>query len=57
MVHTAQRGKVFEVIICVVLFILFASGFKKVWVVVNKGMKVDFVKGEEYIRVRKHGEY
>jgi len=56
-VHTAQRGKVYEVIICVVLFILFASGFKKVWVVVNKSRKVDFVRGEEYIRVGKHGKY
>ena len=57
MVHTAQRGKVYEIIIRVVLFILFASGFKKIWVVVNKGMKVDFVEDEEYIRVRKHGKY
>ena len=54
MVHTAQRGKVYGVIICVALFILFASGFITVWVVVNKGMKVDFVKAEEYISVGKH---
>ena len=44
MVHTAQRGKVYEVIIFVVLFLLFASGFKQVWVVVSQGIKVDFVK-------------
>ena len=54
MVHTAQRGKAFEVIIDVVSFIIiFMSGFLKFWVVVNKVMKVDFVKIEESISVGK----
>ena len=54
MVHTAQRGNVYEVIIHVALFILFVSGFLKVWVVVNEGMKVECVKDEELICVEKH---
>ena len=54
MVHTAQRGKAFEVIIDVVSFIIiFVSGFLKFWVVVDKVMKVDFVKIEESISVGK----
>lgn len=56
MVHTAQRGNVYEVIIPVALFILFVSGFLKVWVVVNEGMKVDCVKAEELICVEKHAK-
>lgn len=57
MVHTAQRGKAFVVIILLVSFIIFvASGFLKVWVVVNEGMKVDFVKIEESISVGKHNK-
>ena len=54
MVHTAQRGNVYEVIIHVALFILFVSGFFKVWVVVNEGMKFECVKAEELICVEKH---
>lgn len=54
MVHTAQRGNVYEVIIHVALFILFVSGFLKVWVVVNEGMKVECIKAEELICVEKH---
>ena len=54
MVHTAQRGNVYEVIIHVALFIFVVSGFLKVWVVVNEGMKVECVKAEELICVEKH---
>ena len=53
MVHTAQRGNVYEVIIHVALFILFVSGFLKVWVVVNEVLKVEYVKAEELICVEK----
>jgi len=52
-VHTAQRGNVYEVIIHVALFILFfVSGFLKVWVVVNEGMKVECEKAEQLICVK-----
>ena len=57
MVHTAQRGNVYEVIIHVALFILFVSGFLKVWVVVNEGMKVECVKVEELTCVEKHNKH
>ena len=53
MVHTAQRGNVYEVIIHVALFILVVSGFLKVWVV-NESMKFECVKAEELICVEKH---
>ena len=57
MVHTAQRGKAFEVIILMASFIiLVASGLLMVWVVVNEGMKVDFVKIEESISVGKQNK-
>jgi hypothetical protein len=36
--------------------ILVASGLLKVWVVVNEGMKVDFVKIEESISVGKQNK-
>jgi hypothetical protein len=38
----------------VALFILIVSGFFKVWVVTNEGMKVEYVKAEQLICVEKH---
>jgi len=51
-VHTAQRGNVYEVIIHMALFILFVSGFLKVWVVLNEGMKVECEKAEQLVCVK-----
>jgi hypothetical protein len=38
----------------VALFILFVSGFSKVWVVATEVMKIECVKAEELVCVEKH---
>ena len=53
-VHTVQRGKFKELLSIVVFFSIFYLPVccKRVWVVVNKSIKVDCVKAEEYMRTR-----